>query len=607
LAGSSGSFVTTYIYDAANRLQFSLSGGQLTTYTWDLRGNLTSDGSQSYTYDQANRLVEVYATPGPRIWYAAYNGNPSSLRSRAGGARVWTSYQSGRSPTIVTDDILDLAAPLPVVLVKGDPRWPGLDTPMYYVYAQGTSPLAEYNSNPDPIIGGEGEWTYYLPDGLGSVRQEVSADGEVLTERRFDPYGVPLDGDSGTPFGYTGEQYDADTGLLFLRARYLQTELGMFMSRDPVLTSSPYRYASSNPINRVDPSGYIDCSIAQIENGRGQCRVNEWGESVFGIARRILETGMTGLPYTEENVVVVAGQIAQMNQLPPSYELKYWQLLELKAEWIEALRGSYSYLPVISSNYPPSPPVSAPSQPLPSTPGQPSAQPAGPPGWMPNGYLEGRLFSVTDMFCPIFLEGEEVVYDFASMPPQRARFTYKILARSFEIPHIGTIGVGGLSTSEGDVTLAGYFGIIGGFSRDKDITEYSGPFLSWSVGGSTPVSLVGAGLLAFRSPNGSMYGGGGYFSGGIGFATPFNVSFTMADYSIEGRPTLYGSKQKVSYSDLGRLTYDIGHGMGSPLTFWGYGDPALGGPSLTPIIRNSVGFYSAYYVHQNYGGSLPLW
>jgi RHS repeat-associated protein len=252
LAGSSGSFVTTYIYDAANRLQFSLSGGQLTTYTWDLRGNLTSDGSQSYTYDQANRLVKVSAIGKLRIWQAGYNGD---------GARVWTSYQSGRSPTIVTDDILDLAAPLPVVLVKGDPRWPGLDTPRYYVYAQGTRPLAEYNSNPDPIIGGEGEWIYYLPDGLGSVRQEVDAAGVVLTERRFDPYGVPLDGDGGTPFGYTGEQYDADTGLIFLRARYYDPVTGRFTQQDPLhaSASSLYVYASDNPVRFRDPTGKVDC------------------------------------------------------------------------------------------------------------------------------------------------------------------------------------------------------------------------------------------------------------------------------------------------------------------------------------------------------------
>ena len=38
-----------------------------------------------------------------------------------------------------------------------------------------------------------------------SVRQETDAAGQVLAARSFDPYGVPLSGDGGEPFGYTGE------------------------------------------------------------------------------------------------------------------------------------------------------------------------------------------------------------------------------------------------------------------------------------------------------------------------------------------------------------------------------------------------------------------
>jgi YD repeat-containing protein len=47
--------VTTYAYDAANRL--TNVGG--VAYTWDDNGNLISDGSKTYTYTQANRFVAV--------------------------------------------------------------------------------------------------------------------------------------------------------------------------------------------------------------------------------------------------------------------------------------------------------------------------------------------------------------------------------------------------------------------------------------------------------------------------------------------------------------------------------------------------------------------
>ena len=38
----------------------------------------------------------------------------------------------------------------------------------------------------------------------------------------------------GSPFGYTGREYDAETGLWRYRARYYQPRLGQFLSTDPI-------------------------------------------------------------------------------------------------------------------------------------------------------------------------------------------------------------------------------------------------------------------------------------------------------------------------------------------------------------------------------------
>jgi RHS repeat-associated protein len=122
-----------------------------------------------------------------------------------------------------------------------------------YVYGTGDSPLASY--------GVEG-WTYLSGrDGLNSVRQETDAQGNVSAARSFDPYGVPMEGEGGNPFGFTGEQTD-ERGLVFLRARMYQPTLGIFLSRDPWIGYDPeplshhqYLYAMADPINLSDSSG----------------------------------------------------------------------------------------------------------------------------------------------------------------------------------------------------------------------------------------------------------------------------------------------------------------------------------------------------------------
>ncbi|MDH5731534.1 MAG: RHS repeat-associated core domain-containing protein, partial [Gammaproteobacteria bacterium] len=63
-------------------------------------------------------------------------------------------------------------------------------------------------------------------------------------------------------YGYTGEQFDADTGLLYLRARYYDPMLGRFISVDPYLgrlevpeSQNRVIYVHNNPLLYTDPSG----------------------------------------------------------------------------------------------------------------------------------------------------------------------------------------------------------------------------------------------------------------------------------------------------------------------------------------------------------------
>jgi len=74
-------------------------------------------------------------------------------------------------------------------------------------------------------------------------------------------------GSRGTPnlYRYRGEQYDSDLNLYYLRARWYNPATGRFLSHDPLpgwlyepATLHRYNYASTNPVNRIDPSGQDD-------------------------------------------------------------------------------------------------------------------------------------------------------------------------------------------------------------------------------------------------------------------------------------------------------------------------------------------------------------
>ena len=58
------------------------------------------------------------------------------------------------------------------------------------------------------------------------------------------------------PFRFAGEYNDDETGLIYLRNRYYDSNTGRFISEDPAMDGNNwYIYCNNNPINFVDPWG----------------------------------------------------------------------------------------------------------------------------------------------------------------------------------------------------------------------------------------------------------------------------------------------------------------------------------------------------------------
>ncbi len=105
-------------------------------------------------------------------------------------------------------------------------------------------------------------WGYLLADALGSVRQTIDVYGNVTLAESYEPYGSVLNstGTASSIFAYAGEEVDT-SGLIYLRARYMQPTLGIFLARDPwngeALRPDSMNgsgYVEGDPINKADPS-----------------------------------------------------------------------------------------------------------------------------------------------------------------------------------------------------------------------------------------------------------------------------------------------------------------------------------------------------------------
>ncbi len=107
-----------------------------------------------------------------------------------------------------------------------------------------------------------GSSAYYDNDRLGNLWTLDGAGKSQWTYEDTSGFGSLIAGGRGaTPFGFGGGngcQSDADTGLVLMGHRYLDTRIGRFITQDPAGSGDNwYAYAGNSPVNAVDPSGLM--------------------------------------------------------------------------------------------------------------------------------------------------------------------------------------------------------------------------------------------------------------------------------------------------------------------------------------------------------------
>ncbi len=230
----------TYAYDIRDRLLSivdSVAPTNNATFTWDANGNQigkSAGGVQhGFLFDALDRLVEVQRNG---LLLERYTFDPSGYRIRKAGPDGIFRY--------VRDD--------GAILQQTDDA--------------GTT-LVRYEWGGDRLVAmhpATGQRSFSLFDGLGSLTAWSQTDGSLSLRRSFDAWGN-LRHSTGTtlaPFAFTGHELDAATGLTYAKARFLDTEVGRFLSEDPILgeANTPpslhrYLYAYGNPTLYWDRSG----------------------------------------------------------------------------------------------------------------------------------------------------------------------------------------------------------------------------------------------------------------------------------------------------------------------------------------------------------------
>ena len=256
---------TSYVYDDLGRLtEAQLADGTLQNYTFDSNGNrktmtVTKDGASSvteYAYDLNDRLI-TETKDGVTTSYS-YDDNGNMLSKSDGTSIVtqsfdllnrMTSFSDGETTATYTYNPDNMRRSKTVNGVKTEHVWVGSDIALDITGSSVVSYMQGIKSN----------YGWYVYNAHGDVVQLCDNNGVVTKSYDYDPYGNQLteaDALDKNPYRYSGEYYDAESGYIYLRARYYDSTTGRFISEDPAFDGfNWYAYCGGNPLNRWDPSG----------------------------------------------------------------------------------------------------------------------------------------------------------------------------------------------------------------------------------------------------------------------------------------------------------------------------------------------------------------
>lgn len=209
------------------------------TYLYDANGNMTSDGSKCYEYNQENQLVKVKTCSNSQT-IAEY------VYDYQGQRLVKKEYSNGtlQKKTYAPNDSYET-----VKLPNGTIQ----NTSYYFANDELIA-----KKNPD------GSKNYIHSDHLGSTTVQTNQTGTVVESTQYDPWGEVLAGGTKNKFQYTGQEKDSETGLNYYNARYYDPHTRHFTQADDIIQDpydpqslNRYSYVKNNPVNYKDPSGHF--------------------------------------------------------------------------------------------------------------------------------------------------------------------------------------------------------------------------------------------------------------------------------------------------------------------------------------------------------------
>jgi RHS repeat-associated protein len=287
--------------------------------------------SQADQYDFENRMVQ--RTESGKTVTIVYDGDGNRAK------KIITTSTN----TMTTWFLVDMVNPTGYAQVLEELSIINSQVAVTRTYSYGHDLISQQQ-----LVGSGWELHFYGYDGHGNTRFLTDVNGSVTDTYDYDAFGNLIAGTGSTANNYlfTGEQFDPDVGLYFLRARYHNTQTGRFWTMDTwrgdvfnPLSLHKYLYAELDPVNQFDPSGLVSSFI--------------YGREVHRQIGLHFVAGSPGTRLSDRTMGTILGFVSEkfLAKRPDLIDLGTHELYEIKTtlEYPEGLLQLQFYLFVLGN------------------------------------------------------------------------------------------------------------------------------------------------------------------------------------------------------------------------------------------------------------------
>ena len=255
------SIIAEYEVNAVNQYTIiDFVDGEEISLTYDNAGNLLYDGKNHYDWDARNRLTSAERVDGLIKWDYTYDDQNRRVA-------IETFTRESTEDNFISENLTKFIYNNWLLIAETDANGSVTREYSYSDDSNGDAGVGklikftDYTDKTGGLLSAESKNYFVINDNVGNITSVIDSQGNIINSYAYSPFGELIVEQEQVKLniGFNTKYEDA-SGLIYYNNRYYDSDLGRFISQDPIFEEGGvnlYNFVENDPINHWDILGNL--------------------------------------------------------------------------------------------------------------------------------------------------------------------------------------------------------------------------------------------------------------------------------------------------------------------------------------------------------------